>query len=237
MAISLNNLSVKYGDNIVLDRLNLTIENNKITCILGASGIGKTTILGCLAGTVSFSGTIENLTLPVSYIFQNDRLIPNISVGKNLELVLRKIEKDKVKRKETVKNILKTVELENSCNSFPTELSGGMANRVAMARGFIYPSRLLLMDETFKGLDPALKARLINAFLKLYTENPKTVVFVTHSIDEALLLADNVIVLKNHPAQIAFQASINIEQQYRSLTDNALDDIRRELLSNLLSDK
>lgn len=231
--IKITNLSVRYNNHIIFDKLNLDIESDKITCILGDSGIGKTTLLGCIAGTVNYSGTIEN-NKNISYIFQDNRLIPNISVAKNLELVLKSVIKDKDIRKKQVNDMLKLVELENSKDLFPAELSGGMANRLSMARGFLYPADILLMDESFKGLDPALKSRLIKSFLNLYRKEKRTVIFVTHSIDEALLLANNIIVLKGSPANIEYSTSIDTPQEDRHLTDKSLDDTRKGLLRALI---
>lgn len=231
--MEITNLTVKYGEKTVFENFNLTLQDDKITCLLGASGVGKSTLLSAISGNVAYTGKITGANT-LSYIFQENRLIENVTVEKNLDLVLRSITKDKFTRKKIIDNVLKLVEMENCKDLFPRELSGGMASRISMARGFIYPSNTLLMDETFKGLDTALKQRLIKAFLNLYNENKRTIVFVTHSIDEALLLADEVFVLKGSPCEVSFSLTIAKNQQDRKLTDDELDKARKQLLENLI---
>lgn len=234
MDIKIENLTITYDNKLVFKDFNLNIKENKITCILGESGVGKTTLLKAIANTIKYDGLIEKDN-DLSFIFQEDRLIPHISVYKNLELVLLNSKKDKKEREKMIDNILDIVELKPNKNDFPTVLSGGMKRRISMARGFLYPAQILLMDEALSGLDPALKSRLINAFYKLYDTNKRTVVFVTHSIDEALLLADDVIVLNGNPANIIYRTTINIKQKERSLNNSNLDKYRKELLTTLLN--
>lgn len=233
MDISINNLSINFPNTVIFDNFTANFRENKITCILGESGIGKTTLLNAIANNVTYTGTI-NKQGNISFIFQDDRLIPNITVYKNLELVIKNNIKDKIKREKLINKILNIVELEEKSNNFPTELSGGMKSRISMARGFLYPAQILLMDETFRGLDTALKSRLINAFYSLYCNNKRTVIFVTHSIDEALLLADDIIVLNEKPAKICYKTTINIPQNERKLSCDNLDSIRKELLNVLV---
>ncbi len=234
MDIKIENLTITYDNKLVFKDFNLNIKENKITCILGKSGVGKTTLLKAIANTIKYDGLIEKDN-DLSFIFQEDRLIPHISVYKNLELVLLNNKKDKKEREKMIDNILDIVELKPNKNDFPTALSGGMKRRISMARGFLYPAQILLMDEALSGLDPALKSRLINAFYRLYDTNKRTVVFVTHSIDEALLLADDVIVLNGNPANIIYRTTINIMQEERSLNNSNLDKYRKELLTTLLN--
>ena len=234
MDININNLAVKYNDKTIFNNFNLNIRENKITCILGASGVGKTTLLNAIAGTIIYTGNIQK-DGDVSFIFQEDRLIPHISVYKNLELVLLSIIIDKKLRQEKIDEILDIVELKSVKNNFPTTLSGGMKSRISMARGFLYPAKILLMDEAFRGLDTALKSRLIDAFYKLYNTNKRTIVYVTHSIDEALLLADDVVILKGSPANIVYKTTIDQKQENRTLQDERLDKCRKELLKFLLN--
>ena len=234
MDITLNNVSVNFGEKVVLKDFSAVFEEGKITCLLGVSGVGKTTILNAVCGMVDYSGEVNKDEDVVSYIFQNERLIPSISVYKNLDLILKSKVKSKSERKIMVENMLKSVELLEEKNSFPTKLSGGMAQRVAIARGFLFPSKILLMDEAFKGLDTALKARLIGFFISLWEKDKRTVVFVTHSIDEALLIAHRIIVLKDFPAQIVLDEKIDTPLLNRHLTDNNFDFIRKKLLDTLV---
>jgi NitT/TauT family transport system ATP-binding protein len=230
MDIQIKNLSVKFGEKQVFEDFSQTFKEGEITCILGASGVGKTTILNAIAGNVEYSGEVLRDGGAASYIFQSERLVPTLSVRGNLDLVLRGKIADKLERERAVLDMLKAVELSDDAKRFPKELSGGMSQRVAIARGFLFPSKILLMDEAFKGLDTALKARLISLFVSLWQQNPKTVVFVTHSIDEALLLSHRVIVIKGSPARAVLDQKITVPVCGRSLTDKDLEDARKALL-------
>ncbi len=229
MDLSVKNLSVTFGDKKIFENFSYVFTEGKITCVLGESGIGKSTLLNCIASVIPYEGEIEK-DGAVSYIFQEDRLVPSLSVFKNLELVLKGVDKDKKSRKEKIDEMLKLVELDGEEKKIKSELSGGMAQRVAMARAFLYPSKVLLLDEPFKGLDPSLKGRLIKTFVRLYKNEPRTAVFVTHAIDEALLLADKIIMIKDSPAVISFESEIEIEKAERNLSDDSFDRLRKKLL-------
>lgn len=193
MAVSLNNVTKKYGDRTVLSGLNLTFGDGKINCVLGPSGSGKTTILHVLAGLTDYEGKVERPE-KISYIFQDSRLIPHLTVWENVEYVL--LDEKKEDRAPLIKKLLELTEIYDRRNDKPVSLSGGMARRVAMARAYAYPSELLLMDEPFSALDLGLKLRQMEVYNGLFREFPRTSVFVTHDIDEALLFADTVTVLK-----------------------------------------
>lgn len=190
--IILTNFSCGYGDKMIFDDLNLHFEGGKINVILGSSGVGKTTLLNAIAGLKTYSGSIEGNDEGIGYIFQKDRLIPTISVFKNLDLTLKRIYKDKKERMQHIHDMAVSLEIEDILNSLPTEISGGQSQRASMARAFLYPCDLLLLDEPFKALDNALKEKLIQKFVELCRESGKTVLFVTHSIDECMLCQDNV---------------------------------------------
>ncbi len=229
--MKLINVNKSYGNLKVLENFNMTFEEGKISCLLGPSGCGKTTVLNVISRLTPFEGVTEGVGDKISYIFQNQRLLPNLTVYDNLDFVLQGVESDKQKRQAKILELLRTVELEDRKDSYPKELSGGMAQRVAMARAFVYPSTLLLMDEPFKGLDISLKKRLIDAFIKLWRRDKKTVVFVTHDIDEALLLADDVKLLSDR-AKVLFQQNIEYPQEQRQLSDDNLMAVRTEIYKN-----
>lgn len=201
--IILTNFSCGYGDKIIFDDLNLHFEGGKINVILGSSGVGKTTLLNAIAGLKSYSGSIVGNDEGIGYIFQKDRLIPTISVFKNLDLTLKRIYKDKKERKQHILDMARSLEIEDILYSLPTEISGGQAQRVSMARAFLYPCDLLLLDEPFKALDNALKERLIQKFVELCRESGKTVLFVTHSIDECMLCQDSIFLFEADDGGIA----------------------------------
>lgn len=218
-----------YGNKKVFENLNLTLKENSINCILGYSGSGKTTLLNMISGIIPYEGTISGVSEQISYIFQEERLISNLSVKNNIEYVLEKMNRDE--RDRRVAEILDIVELTAEANSYPSKLSGGMAQRVSVARAFAYPSALLLMDEPFKALDIGIKRRLLSSLIKLWKNYTKTTVFVTHGIDEALLAADYIYVLGDTPSKIIYTAHISKNKEERNLTDNELCVVRNELLN------
>ena len=231
--IIIKNFSCSYEQKTIFQNFDVTFEQGKINVVLGGSGIGKTTLLNAMASLKSYDGSIEGCEGGVSYIFQKDRLIPSISVYKNLDLVLKAVVKDKRVRKETIESTAEALEISDVLNSLPSEISGGQAQRASMARAFLFPSDVLLLDEPFKALDTSLKARLINKFEALQRQSKKTVVFVTHAIDECLLCADNYFVFAANPVEVVLKGSILSEKQERKLTDKNLEDTRNQLLKAL----
>lgn len=232
--ICVKNLTCSYEQKTIFDNFDVTFEQGKINVILGGSGVGKTTLLNAIAGIKSYEGQIEGCEGGVSYIFQKDRLIPSISVYKNLDLILKGVVKDKAERKIMIEQTAVDLEIFDVLKSLPSEISGGQAQRVSMARAFLYPSDVMLLDEPFKALDTALKTRLIKQFAALQEKKNKTVVFVTHVIDECLLLADDYFVFDDAPVKIVLQGKINSKKSERKLTDKALEETRNLLLQAIV---
>lgn len=232
--ICVKNLTCSYEQKTIFDNFDVTFEQGKINVILGGSGVGKTTLLNAIAGIKSYEGQIEGCEGGVSYIFQKDRLIPSISVYKNLDLILKGVIKDKTERKRMLEQTAVDLEISDVLKSLPSEISGGQAQRVSMARAFLYPSDVMLLDEPFKALDTALKTRLIKQFAALQEKKNKTVVFVTHAIDECLLLADDYFVFDDAPVKIVLQGKINSKKSERKLTDKALEETRNLLLQAIV---
>ena len=232
--ICVKNLTCSYEQKTIFDNFDVTFEQGKINVILGGSGVGKTTLLNAIAGIKSYEGQIEGCEGGVSYIFQKDRLIPSISVYKNLDLILKGVVKDKAERKRMIEQTAVDLEIFDVLKSLPSEISGGQAQRVSMARAFLYPSDVMLLDEPFKALDTALKTRLIKQFAALQEKKNKTVVFVTHAIDECLLLADDYFVFDGAPVKIVLQGKINSKKSERKLTDKALEETRNSLLQAIV---
>lgn len=232
--ICVKNLTCSYEQKTIFDNFDVTFEQGKINVILGGSGVGKTTLLNAIAGIKSYEGQIEGCEGGVSYIFQKDRLIPSISVYKNLDLILKGVVKDKAERKRMIEQTAVDLEIFDVLKSLPSEISGGQAQRVSMARAFLYPSDVMLLDEPFKALDTALKTRIIKQFAALQEKKNKTVVFVTHAIDECLLLADDYFVFDGAPVKIVLQGKINSKKSERKLTDKALEETRNSLLQAIV---
>jgi len=214
------------GSLVVLNDFTCKINPDSITALLGPSGCGKTTLLR-LAGGLELpdSGSIELESSeigPISYLFQEPRLLPWYSVLTNVELVLRPLMSERTLRVERAMHFLEMVGLADFLRFKPDELSGGMRQRVAVARAFAFPGKVMLLDEPFQSLDHALRLSLLKAFTELWKNDRRTVLFVTHDIPEALLIADEVVCLSHRPARIIEDFSIKIPQEARSLGDESL---------------
>ncbi len=182
------NVSKSYGKQEVFKNLSLSIEKGNLLCVLGESGGGKTTLLNMLAGIIPYEGNIKNAPERVGYIFQEPRLLPNLTVEENLRYAGG--------RYELIDEILRKTELSDKRDKRPKQLSGGEKQRVAIARAFLSEADTLLLDEPFSSLDTALKIRLAKVFSRLWKEKRPTVVFVTHDVEEAWMLGHRVIVLR-----------------------------------------
>ena len=182
------NISKSYGDKKVFENFSLDVQEGEILCVLGGSGCGKTTLLNILAGLTSFEGSIVNVPKKVGYIFQEPRLLPNLTVEENLRYAGGRV--------ALIDEILRKTELFSLKDKRPKELSGGEKQRVSIARAFLSETSMLLLDEPFSSLDTARKIRLAGVFAKLWQDEKRTAVFVTHDLEEAWMLAHRVVVLK-----------------------------------------
>ncbi len=192
-----------YGDLKVLDGITIDFQPNKTTCILGPSGCGKTTFLNIIAGLTDMdSGEIIGFeNQHISYVFQEDRLIPWKNVKENIGFVLKgKMPESKIEA--TIDRYLKLVNLEEYKYYYPKELSGGMRQRISILRAFAYPSNVLIMDEPFKSLDIKSKSIVIQFFKNLRTVENKTCILVTHDIDEAIELGDKIAIFTDKPTKV-----------------------------------
>lgn len=208
--ISLININKKFDKLELLKNFNITFEENETTCLFGPSGVGKTTIANIVAGLISIdSGEITGKDKALfSYVFQEPRLLPWYNVYDNIDFVLKDVY-DFKKRVNIINNYINMVELKGYEGYKPNKLSGGMCQRVSLARAFAYPSNFLILDEPFKGLDLKLKNEMISLFNKLLIESKRTVLFITHDVDEAALLSDTIYILNNKPIEII--KKINME--------------------------
>jgi len=194
----------------ILDGVDLEMKRGENLAILGPSGCGKTTLLRAIAGLVKLdSGSIvaagETVSGPSpdrAMVFQSFALMPWANVIRNVAFGLEIRGVDKDEREETARELIKTVGLAGFENSLPSELSGGMKQRVGLARALAVNPRILLMDEPFGGLDEQTKRLMQEELLRLWEAQKKTVVFVTHSLDEAILLADRCVLMAARPGRI-----------------------------------
>lgn len=201
--IRIENINKRYDDNIIFENFKIDFYENKINCILGKSGCGKTTLLNIISGVIQndtkdFKG-IENLG--ISYIFQDDRLIEWLTVEDNIKLVIKKHYNEK-EINELCDKYLKLVGIYEYKNYYPQRLSGGIRQRVNIARAFIYPSKIIIMDEPFKSIDIKNKMIIMDNFKEILQKDNRTVLFVTHDIEEAIYLGDSGVILGDRPVKI-----------------------------------
>jgi NitT/TauT family transport system ATP-binding protein len=230
MAFTLSNIYKKFGDLYVLKDLSMEMEEHQLICILGPSGCGKTTLLNIISGVFPpDQGRIIGFKEKViSYLFQETRLLRWKTVEENIDFVLKdRLSKDQ--RIETTEYYVDMVGLRDFAHYYPDKLSGGMKQRVAIARAFAYPAEILLMDEPFKGLDLQLKTSLMQAFISLWLMDKRSAFFVTHDIDEALLLGEVIYVLTERPGSVKGIIKNNIPLQARNLNSPDLLRIEQEI--------
>lgn len=194
--IKINSLSKSFSKLEVFSDFSLEIHKEEVLCLLGPSGCGKSTLLKILAGLLPYSGQISGLDINVSYVFQEARLLPWLTVYENLVYVLDG-HVDNLEKHIT--DNLEKVDLLDFKDAFPNQLSGGMKQRVSLARAFAMPHELLLLDEPFQGLDDALKDQLMTLLETLIKQDSKTVIMVTHGINEAKRLGNRIVKLKGKP--------------------------------------
>ncbi|EKQ53808.1 MULTISPECIES: ABC transporter ATP-binding protein [unclassified Clostridium] len=213
MKISIRNLYKSYDTDEIFKDFNINFSDEHINCIIGKSGCGKTTLLNIIAGLLEAqSGEIKGVsTRDISYIFQEDRLIEWLTVKENLEISLKRyFDKSLIGNK--VEEILKLVGIYDVKDKYPKALSGGMRQRINIARAFGKPSKVILMDEPFKSLDYKLKYTIIDEFKNLLNKQKRMVILVTHDLDEAIYFRGNIIVFNNKPVQIAGIFDDKLEQ-------------------------
>lgn len=225
---TITDLTVRYGDKVVLHSFSLWTQPASVTCILGRSGCGKSTLLNAIAGTVPYTGKIEDVG-KCAYVFQESRLIDNLTVLQNVEFVLRG-------DKKTVRNVaqeaLNVMHIGSIADKYPSRISGGEASRVALARAYAYGGETLLMDEPFRALDIAIKRDIIDTLMREGLQS-KNVLFVTHDVEEALMCADRIIVLAGAPVRAVLDTSVTIPYGERAVDDPTVNRIRREVIEAL----
>ncbi len=215
---------------IALENVSLTVERGEFVTLLGPSGCGKSTLLKLIAGLIPASRgqiqvngmTPENAREMMSFIFQDATLLPWRTVQENVGLGLELEYASRAVRQERVMAMLDLVGLRNVARSYPRQLSGGMKMRVSIARALVSRPRILLMDEPFAALDEMTRDRLNEELLRLHDEQKWTVVFVTHSVAEAVFLSTRVVILAPHPGRVAHEVDVHLAWPRKADTRESL---------------
>ncbi len=221
----------------VIDQLNLEIYENEFICLLGPSGSGKSTILRLISalekpdqGEILYRGKpYLKPSSSIGFVFQDYSLMPWLSVKENIQLGLEFSKKSKREQEEIAEHYIQMVGLNKFANAKVYELSGGMQQRVAIARSLANNPDIILMDEPFGALDAFTRIILQRELLKIWSEEKKTVVFVTHSVEEAVFLADRIILLSNRTGNIYEELEVELERE-RDRASQEFNEINKYLL-------
>ena len=251
-AVELKGVSVRFhvpgkGNLLAVDNIDLTAHQGEFVAIVGPSGCGKTTVLNMLAGLMKASaGTVERHGRPVTgpsrdigYMLARSALTPWRTTRRNVEFGLEIRGIPKAERRERAMDLLRLLRIDHFADAYPSQLSHGMQQRVAIARTLAIDPDLWLMDEPFGALDAQTRVKVQSEFLSLWEGSPKTVIFVTHDLSEAVLLADRVIVMTARPAKIKVDVRVDVERPRRpadQLFDPRLETIERAIWEELRSE-
>jgi len=236
--IVVKNLTKKFGELLVLDDINFTVDDGEFLCIVGPTGCGKTTFLNLLSnlleptyGNVFIDGeNIQPRKHNLAFVFQESTCIPWRTVKKNITYgmeIKRRYSKKEMESKAV--ELMKLVGLIEVADHYPCDISSSMEQRVAVARAFAVNPDLLLMDEPYGQLDVKLRYYLEDELLKLWRKYKKTVIFVTHNIEEAVYLAERILVLSNKPTTIKSEIKLDLPRP-RNFLDPEFVRIRREIV-------
>lgn len=231
--IELRNVQKSYEVNerrlSVLQGINLQLPENTITVILGRSGCGKTTLLRLVGGLEEPDAgeVIFHTEHKTAFVFQESRLMPWLNVWDNVRFGLKKKADDSV----FVQNIINMVGLKGFEKAYPAQLSGGMRQRVAIARAFAYEPSFIMMDEPFAALDYFTRTQMQKELKRLQEERGASILFVTHSIDEALLLGDKIVMIEN--GCIKSEMAIEADGSERNLLDAEFIERKRKIQNDL----
>lgn len=228
--------STEGNEVIALENINLDIKPGEFICLLGPSGCGKSTLLNAIAGfSLPTSGSIVVDGKPVlepgpdrGMVFQEYALFPWMTVEKNIAFGLEIKKQSNAEIKKKVDALLEMLNLQDFRDRYPKDLSGGMRQRVAIARVLALDSPIMLMDEPFGALDSLTRRNLQDELLRIWTEFKKTIIFVTHSIEESIYLADRIIVMTYRPGTIKKDVGVSMPRP-RDPSSAAFNELKKEL--------
>jgi NitT/TauT family transport system ATP-binding protein len=229
--LKLKEVCHQYGTINILQDISFEVNTGEVIVLVGPSGCGKSTILNLLSGhIVPTSGTID-LEGAIRTVYQQDGLFPWLTVSENISMGLRFVRGEQKKEQELLA-LVELIHLKGFEQHYPHQLSGGMRQRVELARVLAGDTDILLMDEPFSALDYQTRLRMRQELARILLHRNRTVVFVTHDIEEAAQLADRVLVLTNRPASICYELKIDAPRP-RQLTDDSVVAAMKTILKEL----
>lgn len=241
--LKVNNIKKYFEDLLIIDDLSLNLNENEFVTILGPSGSGKSTLFNIIAGLLTpdegniFVDDVEhtNITGRVSYMYQKDMLLPWRKIIDNvaLPLIIKGYKKKEARKK--VEEYFKLFGLEGFEYKYPFQLSGGMKQRAALMRTYMFSKDIILLDEPFGGLDAITKAKLQDWLLEVLEKLDASILFITHDIEEAIFLSDRIYILSDRPAKIKEEIIIDIPKPRRRevTTSEEFNNIKRHILNIL----
>jgi len=214
--LDIKNLSYSFGNNPILKDINIHVNKNEMVAIVGSSGVGKSTLFNLIAGVlkkqvgeITINGS-NNYIGKVAYMLQKDLLFEHKTIIDNVILPLIIAKVNKKEALEEGNKILKQFNLDKYANKYPQQLSGGMRQRVALIRTYMFKRKIFLLDEAFSALDAITKKELHKWYLDLKKEFNLTTLLITHDIEEAVFLSDRIYILGNKPGEIIGEIKIEI---------------------------
>ncbi|MQY07816.1 ABC transporter ATP-binding protein [Actinomadura macrotermitis] len=235
--LEINALTHSYGDHTVLSDMNLEVAEGELVSIVGPSGCGKSTLLRCIAGLIAPTGgkvvlngtPVDGVPDDLAVVFQDysRSLLPWLTVRDNVALPLKRRGGTRAERRASAEEALKSVGLADAGRKYPWQLSGGMQQRVSIARALAYRPSLLLMDEPFGSVDAQTREDLEDLVLQVHRDGGMTILLVTHDIDESVYLGDRVVVLGRNPGRIRAEIAVDLPAERDQIATRADADFVR----------
>ena len=220
----------------VLRDINFDVEPRSVTALVGASGSGKSTLLNIIAGLIQpdlgtvFLNDVRSSDFKdwrsMTYMFQEDRLFPWRTTAQNVGFGLEATDISRAERRDRVRQTLELVGLQDFADAYPHELSGGMRSRAALGRSLVTEPTILLMDEPFSKLDPSIREQMHHEVLRIVNLRQMTVIFVTHDMEEAVVLADKIVVLQPNPGRVRETRPIGLGYPRNPLSPDVAEQVR-----------
>ena len=234
--VSVKNMTKKFGDLLVLDDVSFDVRKGEFLCVVGPTGCGKTTFLNCItklyeptSGEILIDGEPVNLRKHnVSYIFQEYSTMPWLNVEENIAFGLNIKHRPESEVKQAVDEAIEKVGLQNFRKHYPNQLSASMLQRVVIARAFATKPELLLMDEPYGQLDIELRFKLEDELINIWEKLGTTIIFITHNIEEAVYISEDILVLTNKPTKIK-ERILNPLPRPRCVTDLDFIEVREKV--------